>query len=176
MDNFIDKNTIYFAKMRADALIPRKKREDAGYDIFASFDEDYIVIKPFSTGLIPTGIAWACSEDYYMQFEERSSTGLKGIKISGGIIDSGYRGEFKVAIFNANDKPLVFSPLFEDDIKDKLKEKEGVIDFIFYSTSKAIAQGIIHKVEDMNVKEISLSALYEIPSSRGDKGFGSSNK
>lgn len=175
MDIF-EENTIYFAKMRADALIPRKEREDAGYDIYAAFDEDYIIIEPYSTGLVPTGIAWASSEEYYMQFEERSSTGLKGLKISGGIIDSGYRGEFKVALFNANSKPLVLSPLFEEDIKEKLKENEKIEDFIFYSTSKAIAQGIIHRVEDMNVKEISLSALLEIPSKRGEKGFGSSNK
>ena len=138
MDIF-EENTIYFAKMRADALIPHKEREDAGYDIYAAFDEDYIIIKPYSTGLVPTGIAWASSEEYYMQFDERSSTGLKGLKISGGIIDSGYRGEFKVALFNANSKPLVLSPLFEKDIKEKLKENEKIEDFIFYSTSKAIA-------------------------------------
>ena len=173
-----EENIIYFAKMRADALIPTKEKENAGYDLYASFDEKYILIKPYSTALVPTGIAWACNEGFYMQIEERSSTGLKGIKKSSGIIDSGYRGEIKVAIFNANPIPIVFSPFGEDEIRkllikdEKIKDKEN---FIFYSTSKAIAQGIIHRVEDMQTKEISLQALQSIPSKRGDKGWGSTN-
>ncbi len=177
MEEFKTINTIYFAKMRADALIPKKEDENAGYDLYASFDEDYIIIEPFTTGIIPTGLAWACSPNYYLQFEERSSTGLKGIKVSGGIIDSGYRGELKIALFNANPKALIFSPLAEDVVFKKL-EKNGNInkdDYIFYSTSKAIAQGIVHRVEDMIVKEISLAALREIPSKRGEKGWGSTN-
>ncbi len=178
MDEFKDENLIYFAKIKPDALIPKKDEENAGYDLFASFEEDYIIIRPFKTGLIPTGIAWACSPKFYMQIEERSSTGMKGIKKSSGIIDSGYRGEIKVAIFNANDKPLVFSQMDENFIKEKIKANENDIDvenILFYSTSKAIAQGIIHRVEEMQVKEISLKALQEIPSKRGDKGWGSSN-
>lgn len=172
-DPFQNKNQIYFAKLRGDAVIPRKERENAGYDIFASFEEDYIIIPPYKTGLIPTGIAWACSEEFYMQIEERSSTGTKGIKRSAGVVDSGYRGEIKVAIFNANDKALVFSPYGEDEIKRRYPELGEII---FYSTAKAIAQGIIHRVEEMQTKEISLEALQSIPSKRGDNGWGSSNK
>lgn len=179
MNEFIDENLIYFAKTRPDALIPTKEEENAGYDLYASFEDYYILIKPFKTGLVPTGIAWACSPKYYMQIEERSSTGTKGIKKSSGIIDSGYRGEIKIAIFNANEIPLVFSPYDEKSVKEKIKLNEKDIDennIIFYSTSKAIAQGIIHKVEDMKTKEISLKALKEIPSKRGEKGWGSTNK
>lgn len=178
---FENKNMIYWAKVKPEALIPKKERENAGYDIFATFEEDFIIIYPFSTGIIPTGIAWASDCDYYLQIEERSSTGLRGIKTSGGVIDSGYRGEIKVTIFNANDKPLVFSAYSEDKVKNILlnnidKYKVDVNNFIFYSTSKAIAQGIVHRVEDMQTKEISLKALQEIPSMRGDNAWGSSNK
>ena len=47
---------------------------------------------------------------------------------------------------------------------------------LIYSTKKAIAQGIIHRVENMKVNEISYKELLKIPSSRGDNGWGSSNK
>lgn len=170
---FENKNQIYFAKLRGDAVIPRKERENAGYDIFATFEEDYILVPPYKTKLVPTGVAWACSEEYYMQIEERSSTGTKGIKKSSGVIDSGYRGEIKIAIFNANDIPLVFTPYGEDELRRKHPE---LGEFFYYNTCKAIAQGIIHKVEEMSVKEISLEALQSIPSKRGDKGWGSTNK
>lgn len=172
MDYFETINTIYFAKLRGDALIPRKERENAGYDIYACLEDDILIVPPYKTVLVPTGIAWACSEEYYMQIEERSSTGIKGIKKSSGVIDSGYRGEIKIAIFNANDIPIIFATVGEDDVRRKYPDLDK---FIFYSTSKAIAQGVIHRVEDMVTKEISLKALQEIPSKRGDNGWGSTN-
>ena len=172
MDFFENSNMIYFAKIRGDALIPSKERENAGYDIYACLEDDILIVPPYKTVLIPTGIAWACSDEFYMQIEERSSTGIKGIKKSSGVIDSGYRGEIKVAIFNANDIPIVFTNLGEDDVRRKYPDLDK---FIFYSTSKAIAQGVIHRVEEMQTKEISLKALQEIPSQRGDKGWGSTN-
>ncbi len=172
MDFFENSNTLYFAKIRGDALIPRKERENAGYDIYACLEDDVLIVPPYKTALVPTGIAFACSEEYYLQLEERSSTGAKGIKRSAGVIDSGYRGEIKVAIFNANDIPIVFATVGEDDVRRKYPDLEK---FIFYSTSKAIAQGVVHRVEDMQVKEISLKALQEIPSKRGENGFGSTN-
>lgn len=170
---FANKNQIYFAKVRGDAVIPSKERENAGYDIYAALEDDYLIIQPYKTGLVPTGVAWACSEEFYMQLEERSSTGTKGIKRSAGVVDSGYRGEIKVAIFNANDVPLVFSAIGEEDLRKKRPELGEIL---FYSTAKAIAQGIIHRVEDTSVKQISLEALQSISSKRGDKGWGSSNK
>ena len=36
--------TIKFAKVKPNAKIPTKREEDAGYDIYACFDEDYITI------------------------------------------------------------------------------------------------------------------------------------
>ncbi len=172
MDFFQNPNVIYFAKLRGEALIPRKERENAGYDIYACLTDDVLVVPPYKNTLVPTGIAWACSEQFYMQIEERSSTGVKGIKRNAGVIDSGYRGEIKIAIFNANDIPLVFSDIGEEDVRRKYPDLDK---FIFYSTSKAIAQGVIHRVEEMAVKEISLQALQGIPSIRGEGAWGSTN-
>ena len=39
---------VYFAKMNEKAVIPSKKNEDAGYDIYACFDEDYIRNKTYA--------------------------------------------------------------------------------------------------------------------------------
>lgn len=167
------KRKIYLAKVNKKAIIPAKLDENAGYDLFSCFDEEYIEVKPSETKLVPTGIAWACHKDFYMQIEERSSTGMKGIKKSGGVIDSGYRGEIKVAIYNAGILPLYISNISEEELVKKLKLKENK--YLYYSTSKAIAQGIIHRVEKFQVEEIDYSKLKNISSERKDRGFGSTN-
>ncbi len=168
-------NKIYFSKLNDKAIIPSKKDEDAGYDIYACFDEDFIIIKPFETHLVPTGIAWACPPEYYMQIEERSSTGTKGIKKGAGILDSGYRGEIKIAIYNSRTNNLILSNLEETILKQKYPEifKES---YLYYNTNKAIAQGIIHRVEKFDIQELTYDNLLSIPSERGTNGWGSSGK
>ena len=39
--------TIYFAKVKPEAKIPSKRDEDAGYDIYACFEEDFVKFEPF---------------------------------------------------------------------------------------------------------------------------------
>ena len=58
---------IYFAKVKPGGRIPSKRDEDAGYDIYGLIDEPYIVLESRETCMIPTGIASACSEEYYFQ-------------------------------------------------------------------------------------------------------------
>ena len=175
MNYFDDERNVYFAKMKENATIFSKEEENAGYDIYACFDEDYILLEKDETKLIPTGIAWASSPNFYLQIEERSSTGTKGIKKSAGVVDSGYRGEIKIAITNITRKNLIFSNLSEEELRKKYPE----IDYnnsLIYSTKKAIAQGVIHRVEKINTKEIPLEELLKIESKRMDKGWGSTNK
>lgn len=173
MNYFENEKNLYWAKVKEGAIIPTKEGENAGYDLYACFDEDYILIEPSETKLIPTGIAWACSEEFYLQIEERSSTGSKGIKKSAGVIDSGYRGEIKVAISNSRAIPLIFSNLDEEELYQKHPEFR---ECLVYFTKKAIAQGIVHRVEKMCEREISFEELSSISSNRGDKGWGSSGK
>ena len=80
----MNNNELIFAKVRPEAIIPTKREEDAGRDLYACFNEDYILINPLETKLIPTGIATAFSPNYYAQIEERVSTGSKGIKYGAG--------------------------------------------------------------------------------------------
>lgn len=169
-------NKLYFAKTKKDAIIPTKKDGDAGYDIYANFEEDYIVIYPHTTKLVPTGIASAMSNDYYIQIEERGSTGSKGIKSSAGVVDASYRGEIFIALTNINNKPIVISKLSEEKISNKYGSFVKNYGMIYYPYTKAIAQLVLHKLPKLEVEEISYDKLKEIPSERGDGSLGSSGK
>lgn len=119
-------DTIKFAKVKENAIIPSKLLENAGYDIYGVFGDnkdDNRIIKPHQTKLIPTGIACALPTKYYFQVEERGSTGSKGIKKSAGVIDSGYRGEIFIAITNSTNEYVVFGDK-DQYIKDAQAEFE----------------------------------------------------
>ena len=100
---------ICFSRLREDAVVPSKRPEDAGYDIYACLETDFIKLEPLETRLIPTGIASACSPGYYFQLFERGSTGTRGIAQRCGVIDSGYRGEWFIPLTNLNRIPLYFA-------------------------------------------------------------------
>ena len=165
---------IYFAKVNPKAIIPSKERENAGYDFYACFDEDFIVIESHETKAVPTGIAWASDPKYYLQIEERSSTGIKGIKKSAGVIDSGYRGEIMIAITNSTKQTLIISKIDAEKLSTYPQFHEE--NLLVYPYTKAIAQGVVHEVIDLEVEEIPYTELAQIKSNRGTGAFGSSNK
>jgi len=160
--------TIYFAKVNPSVIIPSKNVEDAGYDVYANFEEDYIEIQPHSTMMIPTGIASACSPDFYFQLQERGSTGTKGIAQRCGVIDSGYRNEWFVPLTNTTNKRLFI-------YKETIKFKESD-DMILYPYSKAICQVVLLPVPKTEVIEKSYEDLKLITSERGMGSLGSTNK
>lgn len=166
---------IFFAKMKEGAILPSKREEDAGYDFYACFDEDVFVIKSHETKAVPTGIAWASSPKYYLQIEERSSLGVKGIKKNSGVIDSGYRGEILIPIFNSTEKTFVISKVDVEKLSTICPELTAE-NIILQPYKKAIAQGVLHIVPEVEVEEMSYDELSKIPSLRGDGRCGSSNK
>ena len=167
---------IKFAKVRPDAVIPSKRDEDMGFDIYACFDEDYIVINPHETKLIPTGLASACDPGYGFLVFERGSTGSKGIARRCGVIDSGYRDEWFIGLTNTTNKTMFISKLSEaDTYRDYYQDKIKSPSFV-YPYTKAIAQAIIVPVPKVNKEEISYEDLKSIPSDRGLGKLGSSNK
>ena len=161
--------TVKFAKVRPTAIIPTKRLEDAGYDIYANFDEDYIVIPPRETKMIPTGIASACDVDYCFILKERGSTGSKGIAQRCGVIDSGYRNEWFVPITNTTDKTLY---IVKNNSDINVNTKDGFT----YPYEKAICQAIVLPVPYVEVEEYTYDELKAIPSQRGNGALGSSNK
>jgi dUTP pyrophosphatase len=167
----VEGDDLFFAKVRPTAKIPTKDDENMGYDIYADFEEDYTVIQPHETKMIPTGICSACSEDYAIVLKERGSTGTKGIAQRCGVIDSGYRGEWFVPITNTTNNPIAIIKKENEDLIDDLS-----LDHIIYPYEKAICQAVVLPVPKMNVKEISLEELKSIPSKRGEGSRGSSGK
>ena len=163
--------TIKFAKVTENAKIPTKRVEDAGYDIYACFEEDYMVIKAHETKMIPTGIASVCDNDWCIVLKERGSTGSKGLGLRCGIIDSSYRGEYFVAITNHNDFDYAI-------VKEGKKVEEPFYSYggKEYPYTKAICQGLVIPVPNVQIEEISYEELQAIPSERGTGKLGSSNK
>ena len=179
-----NKRMIYWSKVKEGAIIPTKRKEDAGYDIYPCFDEDYMIIGEHQTVMVPTGIATAFSEQFAMILKERGSTGTKGIAQRCGVIDSGFRGEYMVPITNAGKQVIIIA-------KEEWRESEEGIEFInrkkcvnamygrevvVYPYEKAICQGLLIYLPDEESKEVDYCELLSIGSSRGTGMLGSSGK
>ena len=189
---------VKFAKVKPDAIIPSKRDEDMGFDIYACFDEDYIKLSYYETKLIPTGIASSCDSGYGFVLKERGSTGSKGIALRCGVIDSGYRNEWFIALTNTTDKEIFISKIDAKEILQKeypdgwhvynyapngelaydyeMTDEQLLNSIIVYPYSKAIAQALVIPVPTVNVEEITYNELQNIPSERGIGALGSSNK
>ena len=171
---------VKFAKIHPNAIIPSKRDEDMGFDIYACFDKNYIIIEPHETKLIPTGIASACNPKYGFLLRERGSTGSKGIALRCGVIDSGYRNEWFIALTNTTDKRLFISKLNEEDTYKKYYgDSLGgyyISENFVYPYSKAIAQALVVPIPKVDIEEISYEELKTIESERGMGALGSSNK
>ncbi|MGL5257806.1 MAG: dUTP diphosphatase [Proteocatella sp.] len=165
---------VYFAKMKETAIIPQKREEDAGYDVFPCFEEDYIMINPNETVKIPTGIASCFSREYCFIVKERSSTGSIGLGQRSGVIDSGYRGEWQLPVTNHSTVPVII-------VKDGFKQTKAYEELIKthnireYDYKKAIAQALLIPVPRTEVMELTYEELLEFKSERMHGGFGSTN-
>ena len=166
--------TVKFAKVRPTAIIPTKRDEDAGYDIYANFEEPFILINPHETVMIPTGIASACDTDYCFVLKERGSTGTKGMAQRCGIIDSGYRSEWFVPITNTTDDYIMIAK--SDDVNADVFGSIPMKKIIRYPYEKAICQALVVPVPTVDVEEYTYEELLAIPSSRGTGALGSSGK
>lgn len=167
--------TVKFAKVHPDAKIPSKRDEDMGFDIYACFDEDYIVINPHETKLIPTGIASSCNPEYGFLVFERGSTGSKGIARRCGVIDSGYRNEWFIGLTNTTNEVMFLSKLSERETYNKYYDEVMPKSFV-YPYSKAIAQALVVPVPKVEIEELSYDDLKNIRSERGLGALGSSGK
>jgi dUTP pyrophosphatase len=80
--------------------------EDLGYDIYAAVE---ITIAGRNHGVVSTGIAIEITDDHGRPMgallRDKSSMAAKRMVLTGGVIDSGYRGEIKVLMENLGDGP-----------------------------------------------------------------------
>lgn len=163
---------ICWAKVHPQAVIPQRRSEDAGYDLYACFEQDYMEFAPLETRLVPLGVASAFDQSYVLFLKERGSTGIKGISVRAGVIDSGYRGEYMAALTNLNTKPLRIIKKEALDAMTPAQQEQ----YVLYPYEKACVQGVLLTLPEEESQEISLAELLAIPSGRGAGRLGSSGK
>ena len=96
------------------------------------------------------------------------SSDLKhGLVVLSGLIDSGYRGSIMAQVIALEKDILISSEVEETEVYD---------DIVIYPYKKALLQARLVVVPDVEVKELTHSELLEIPSLRGENGWGSSGK
>lgn len=97
-----------FKKLVSDAVIPKRgSAEAAGLDLVSAEDT---VIAAHSRLMVSTGLAVAIASGYEGQVRPRSGLAAKsGVTVlnTPGTIDSDYRGELKVILFNTTDTSFV---------------------------------------------------------------------
>ena len=138
-------------KLNPAVKIPTYKTSGAsGMDLMA-FLEKPIKLAPKSSCLVPTGISVAFSSEYEIQIRPRSGLAAKNnisVLNTPGTIDSDYRGEIKIILFN-----------------------HGNDEFIINNKDR-VAQMILIPVQKMEFEEVE-----NLPSTlRGKGGFGSTGK
>ena len=138
-------------KLHPKVQLPSYKTEgSSGMDLMA-FLENSITISPNSSALVSTGIAVAIPNDVEIQIRPRSGLAAKSnvsVLNTPGTIDSDYRGEIKVILFNHGSKEFIVNN------KDR------------------IAQMVLMPVLKVNFEEVD-----NLPETiRGSGGFGSTGK
>ena len=142
---------VLIKKLDPAVELPSYKTDGAsGMDLMALVEEP-INLKPNSSCLVPTGLAVAFSSDFEIQIRPRSGLAAKNsisVLNTPGTIDSDYRGEIKVILFN-----------------------HGKSDFLINNKDR-IAQMILTPVIKMEFEETD-----NLPETfRGEGGFGSTGK
>ena len=142
---------VLIKKLNANVELPAYKTNGAsGMDLMAFIGEP-IRLSPNSSCLVSTGLSVAFSEDYEIQIRPRSGLATKNsitVLNTPGTIDSDYRGEIKIILFN-----------------------HGKVDFIINNKDR-VAQMILTPIVKMELEEID-----NLPDTlRGQSGFGSTGK
>ena len=127
-----------------------KTKGSSGMDLMAFIDIP-IKIAPNNSALIPTGLSIAIPNDVEVQIRPRSGLAAKssiGILNTPGTIDSDYRGELKIILFNHSNKEFIVN------------------------NNDRIAQIVLMPVLKVDFEEVD-----ELPDTlRGSGGFGSTGK
>jgi len=142
---------VLIKKLNPEAKLPSyKTKGSSGMDLMALVD-DKIIIKPNSSELISTGLSIAIPEDLEIQIRPRSGLAAKhsiSVLNTPGTIDSDYRGELKIILYNHSNK-----------------------DFIVNKNDR-VAQIVLVPVLKVDFEEVQ-----ELPETvRGSGGFGSTGK
>ncbi len=142
---------VLIKKLNPSVQLPSYKTIGAsGMDLMA-FIKEPIDLEPGKSCLVPTGLSVEFPKDYEIQIRPRSGLAAKNnisVLNTPGTIDSDYRGELKVILFNHGSEKFMIN------------------------NNDRIAQMVLAPVIKMELEEIN-----ELPKSkRGEGGFGSTGK
>lgn len=165
---------IYWDKLNERAKLPSKRDEDAGFDIYSDSTEN-IILKPNETKFFTTGLRSAFPSNYWIEIKERGSTGAVGLSVRSGVIDSGYRGEWKIMLTNVNKYPVEFSHNVDKVTYIKGKIFKNRIKKIIYPLTKAIAQAVVIPLPTIQCY-CDKDMVDGAKSNRGETGWGASGK
>ena len=117
----------YFAFESDEFTVPTiAYSDDAGYDLFSA---ETITILPRSCEGINCKFSTAIPRGYFGKIESRSSLVRHSlITAEGGVMDSGYRGEWFVILFNHGEKPFTVKP--GDKIAQVVFMKKEFVEFV----------------------------------------------
>src|SRR6185369_11998069 len=123
------RKTVKVVRIRPTVPMPSYALEgDAGFDLFVG---EKLTLAPFGRASINTGYKMEIPEGCVGVIYEKSGLAFKhGIITYGNVIDSGYRGEFHVGVFNLSNEPYTFE------------------------VGHKVAQMIIHSYEEVKFKEV----------------------
>ena len=103
---------VLIKKLDSKVQLPKYKTDgSSGMDLMA-FLESPVNLKPQESELIPTGISIAIPEDTEVQIRPRSGLAAKSnisVLNTPGTIDSDYRGEIKIILFNHGKEDFVIN-------------------------------------------------------------------
>ena len=142
---------ILIKKLNPSVKLPSYKTKGAsGMDLMA-FIEKPINLKPGKSCLVPTGLSVAFPKECEIQIRPRSGLAAKSnisILNTPGTIDSDYRGELKIILFNHSSENFIIN------------------------NNDRVAQMVLTPVIKMELEETN-----ELPESiRNEGGFGSTGK
>ena len=142
---------VLIKKLDPEVKLPEYKTNGASGMDLKAFIKKPINLKPKTSSLIPTGLSVAFVEDYEIQIRPRSGLAAKNnitVLNTPGTIDSDYRGEIKVIIYNHGDNSFIVN------------------------NGDRIAQMVLSPVIKIELEEAN-----ELPKTfRGNGGFGSTGK
>ena len=142
---------INIKKISPNAIIPTYGSVDAaGADLYACIDAD-VTIAPGETYLVKTGLSMEIPVGFAGLIYARSGLSTKkGLAPANkvGVIDSDYRGEIMVALYNQSDKPQTIEP------------GERIAQMVI----TPFIQGIFNEVDELS------------DTVRGEGGFGSTGR
>ena len=142
---------VLIKRLSPSVQLPSYKTNGAsGMDLMAFIDQP-IELEPGKSCLVPTGLSVAFPEEYEIQIRPRSGLAAKNnitVLNTPGTIDSDYRGELKIILFNHGNENFQIN------------------------NSDRIAQMILTPIIKMELQETD-----ELPDTvRGEGGFGSTGK